>query len=98
MTRIFLADDAEKIITRIGDCLKITFSMLYLSANHSNPTPDPSPTREGSGVLIHIKGLLLADRLYLVSKNKVPSLFGEGVGGGVQFPGENNLQTFLNRL
>jgi hypothetical protein len=85
MTRIFFADGAEKIITRIGDCLKITFSMLYLSANHSSPTPDPSPTREGSDVRKHIKGLLLADCLYLVSKNKAPSLFGEGVGGRVQF-------------
>jgi hypothetical protein len=64
----------------------------------SHPTPGPSPTREGSGVLNHIKGLVMADCIYIVSKNKAPSLVGEGVGGGVPIQNENNFQSFLTRL
>ena len=72
--------------------------MLSAFQNRSHPTPGPSPKREGSGGRKNLEVLFVVDRLYLASKHKAPSLFGEGVGGGVRFPGENNLQSFLNRL
>jgi hypothetical protein len=72
--------------------------MLYAIQNLFHPAPGPSPKREGSDLRKNVKGLFFADHLYLVSKNRAPSLCGEGVGGGVQFPRGNNFESFLNRL